>query len=187
MYYHASCVPNLTELIPHISNHNKPLVYMSQKRENTLVYLSNAVEKFCIENNIAYSDKIHKWASYGFSSEGLLVLEEYYPNSTEETYKGVSGYIYSVNPNEDILPQKDIPFAAVTDKPVKVESVEFVDDAYKELQHAADDGLIILKRFEENSTQKLDWIEHIVREEYNNYANEPEYRAFLKDKFSFLK
>ena len=60
---------------------------MSQKRENTLVYLSNAVEKFCIENNIPHSDKIHKWASYGFSSEGLLVLEEYNNYANEPEYR----------------------------------------------------------------------------------------------------
>ena len=38
MYYHASPLSGLKELVPHVSNHNKPLVFLSKKRENTLVY-----------------------------------------------------------------------------------------------------------------------------------------------------
>ena len=186
MYYHASPTPNLTRLTPHISNHNKPLVYLSEKRENTLVYLSNAVEKFCVENNVAHSKKIHKWASYGFNNEGILVLEEYYPNAIEETYSNVSGYIYSTKSNENIFPQKDIPFAAVSERPVNVENCEFIANAYKEINLMAEQGLIMLKRFEKNSQEKLGWIERVVREEYIKHREEFEYCEFLKAKFKFL-
>lgn len=44
MLYHASPTGGLTVLTPHVSNHGHPLVYFSNKRENVLVYLSNAVE-----------------------------------------------------------------------------------------------------------------------------------------------
>ena len=43
MLYHASPIGGLTELRTHISNHGIPLLYFSQKRENTFVYLSNAM------------------------------------------------------------------------------------------------------------------------------------------------
>ena len=49
MYYHASKTAGLVCLEPRVSNHGIPLVYLSSKRENVLVYLSNAVEKFCRE------------------------------------------------------------------------------------------------------------------------------------------
>lgn len=186
MFYLASSIPNLTKLTPYISNHNKPLVYFSQKRENTLVYLNNAVQEFCKENKIPVLDKIHKWASYGFNNHGILVLDEYYPNATRETYSGVSGYIYSVKPNKDIIPQDDIPFASVTNKPVKIESIEFIPDAFEELNRMAKRGLIILNRFENNSTEKLNWIKRVIREEYNKHRDKPEYIAFLKAKFDFL-
>ena len=55
MLYHASPIGGLTELRPHISNHGIPLLYFSQKRENTFVYLSNAVEKYCRETGFAKS------------------------------------------------------------------------------------------------------------------------------------
>ena len=186
MFYHASPIPNLKELIPHKSNHNKPLVYLSEKRENTLVYLSNAVEKFCNQNNIAHSDIIHKWASYGFNQNGILVLEEFYPNAVEETYSGVNGYVYSVKSNENIVQQKDIPFAAVSEQPVLVESCEFISDAYEEIEHMAEQGLIKINKFENNSEERLNWIRRTIREEYLLHLDEPEYCAFIKNKFKFL-
>jgi hypothetical protein len=62
---------------------------MSTKRENVLVYLSNAIEKCCREHGFVHEGKWHKWGPYGFTKEGLLSLEEYYPNALEDTYKGV--------------------------------------------------------------------------------------------------
>lgn len=149
MYYHASQTPELKELIPHISNHQKSLVYLSSKRENVLVYLSNAVEKHCKE--IGYiTDSYTKWASYGFE-KGILRLDEYYPNATIDTYKGVSGYIYSSN-NVDLMEkQLDIPFAFTTTVNVKVDDCEFIPDAYDAIIKAANEGKIVLKKFDENS------------------------------------
>ena len=103
MLYHASPVAAIKTLIPHVSNHDRALVYLSEKRENVLVYLSNAVEKHCRETGFAWNAPWYKWASYGFTKDGLLLLEEYYPNATEETYKGVSGYIYQAEESASVL------------------------------------------------------------------------------------
>ena len=54
MFFHASQAPNIKVLTPSISNHGKPLIYFTQKRENALVYLSNAVEKYCNESGIKH-------------------------------------------------------------------------------------------------------------------------------------
>lgn len=181
MLYHASQTPNIKILEPRVSNHGKPLVYFSQKRENTLVYLSNAVEKHCRENCFAHDGKYTKWGSYGFNREGILVLDEYYPNAARETYEGVSGYIYFAT--ETGKPMSDIPFAFITDKPMEVIDCEFVEDAYAELLRAAGQGKIIMNRYEENSPQKLKWIEKTVREEYENPKSTEEYKYFLQCKF----
>lgn len=77
LLYHASPVPNLTELTPHVSNHGKPLVYLSDRRESVLVYLSNPVERHCKRTGFPHEGPFYKFASYGFSPEGLPVLEEY--------------------------------------------------------------------------------------------------------------
>lgn len=76
-------------LEPRISNHGIPLIYFSVKRENVLVYLSNAIEKYCKETGFGYSGKWHKWGSYGFGKDGIQRIEEYYRNALEDTYKGI--------------------------------------------------------------------------------------------------
>ncbi|MBQ2099506.1 MAG: hypothetical protein II477_00380 [Lachnospiraceae bacterium] len=76
MYYHASRTPGIRQLEPRISNHNMPLIYFSKKRENVLVYLSNAVEKYCKEQGFAYDGPWSKWGPYGFEKDGRLRFEE---------------------------------------------------------------------------------------------------------------
>lgn len=186
MYYHASQVKDIKILEPRISNHNVNLIYFSLKRENVLVYLSNAIEKYCKETGFSHSGKWHKWASYGFESDGTLIIDEYYPNALIDTYKGVSGYIYSaenVSVNEDRI---NISSAVTTSEPVVVENVEFIEDAYDEIIRAAETGLIKIRRYEEQSDKMLKWIEKTIRDEYKNAENEADYRHFLKAKFSFL-
>ncbi|WP_139165222.1 hypothetical protein [Butyrivibrio sp. INlla16] len=88
------------------------MIYFSRKRENVLVYLSNAIEKYCRETGFDFCGIWQKWGPYGFDKEGRLCLEEYYPNALEETYSGVSGYIYSAYEIEDSGFEIQIPDAA---------------------------------------------------------------------------
>lgn len=186
MYYHASQIADIKVLEPRISNHNTPLIYFSTKRENVLVYLSNAVEKHCKETGFIYNGKWHKWASYGFEPDGTLRLDEYYPNAIEDTYKGVSGYIYSA---EDICENGNdinISNAVATSKPVTVTDIEFIEDSYYEILKAAESGLIKIRRYEDMSDKMLAWIENTIKNEYAEAKNEPDYRCFLKAKFDFI-
>lgn len=186
VFYHASQVGGIAVLKPNVSNHNEPLLYFSEKRENVLVYLSNAIEKFCKETGFAHTGKWHKWASYGFDADGKLLLDEYYPGATEDTYKGVSGYIYSVDSVGEI---KDIqiPDAVATAAPVVVCGVEYVEDAFMEILKAEKAGLIRIRRYEQHDQKMLQWIEKTIKTEYEQAENEPEYRYFLKAKFDFIK
>lgn len=186
MYYHASQVSGIKVLEPRISNHNVPLIYFSEKRENVLVYLSNAVEKYCSETGFSHSGKWHKWATYGFGKDNILTIDEYYPDAIEETYKGVSGYIYytdTVIKNEDSIL---IPDAVTSSVPTPVTGAEYIEDAYKEILKAAEAGLIRIRRYEELSDNMHSWIKTTIINEYKEAENEPDYRYFLKAKFGFL-
>lgn len=186
MYYHASSVEGIKVLKPMISNHNKPLIYFSRKRENVLVYLNNAVEKFCKETGFYHNGKWHKWASYGFDTDGILRIDEYYPNALEETYKGVSGYIYYADiicSNENASNITDV---ITVENAVPVCDVEFIKDAYSEIIKAENAGLIRIRRYEDLSENMLNWIKDTIKNEYAQAENEPDYRWFLKAKFNFL-
>lgn len=185
MYYHGSPVPNIEVLTPHISNHGVPLLYFSTKRENTIVYLSNAIEKYHRENHIPHSGRFHKWGSYGFTKDGILELGEYYPDAVRETYQGAAGYVYSAEHLGDPAELRDIPFAVTSSAPAAVSQVEYIPDAYGELLRLEAEGLIIIRRYEQNSEVRLSWIRNTVQEEYAT-AQEPDYRRFLKAKFPFI-
>ncbi len=186
MLYHASPVAGITHLEPRVSNHGTSQIYFSTKRENTLVYLSNAVEKYCRETGFVYDGIWSKWGSYGFNEDGILRLEEYYPNAIEDTYKGVSGYIYSTSLLSDGKELNDVPFAVTADHSVEVEDCEFVEDAYEAMMEAAAAGKITILRYEDMSEKMQEVIRKSIIEEYAAAIDHPEYRYFLKGKFEFL-
>ena len=186
MYYHASQTKDIKILEPRVSNHSQPWIYFSSKRENVLVYLSNAVEKYCKENNFRHEGIWTKWASYGFTKDGRLELQEYYPNATYDTYKGVSGYIYYVDEVEDIEKQKDIPYAYHSSNNVKVSSCEYIEDAYDAIQKEIQKGNIVLVKYEDFIKTRKDWLYKNIQNEYDNAVDHPEYRYFLVNKFPFI-
>ncbi|MGO5113976.1 hypothetical protein ACTQ33_02940 [Candidatus Avoscillospira sp. LCP25S3_F1] len=185
MYYHASRTQGIVFLEPHYSNHGQRLLYLSSRRENTLVYLSNAIEKFCNSTGYAHHGKWYTWASYGFTPDGILRLEEYYPNATWDTYKGVSGYIYSIE-TAHAEKLESIPYVYTLSEPVKVVTCEYIADAYDAIMDAVACGKIILERYEDMSGEKLRQIYELLREDYRNCKEHEDYRYFLKMKFPTL-
>ena len=186
MFYHASQTPDIIFLKPRVSNHGKPRVYLSKKRENTLVYLCNAIEKHCKQVGFEYDGIWQKWASYGFTKDGILQIDEYYPNATFETYKGEAGYIYSAKQIESYSEQEDIPHAITADCEVFVDDCEYVPDAYEAMQIAKGNGEIIIREYADNSPAMMEWIKKTIVADYDNASLHPEYREFLKAKFCFL-
>ena len=180
MYYHASSVGTIKQLEPRVSNHGIPLVYFSKKRENVLVYLSNAVERYCKETGFPYDGRWEKWGPYGFERNGIQRLEEYYPDALKKTYKGVSGYIYCADNIVEADFDIQIPDAAASSIPVDIKTVEFVPDAYEAILQAEKEGLIAVMRYEEMPERMREWNKRTILEEYQNAAGHPEYRHFLK-------
>lgn len=186
MFYHASPVPGLHRLEPRSSNHGVPLVYFSKKRENVLVYLSNAVERCCLETGFAWDGPWQKWGPYGFDGNGRLRLEEYYPDALRRTYAGVSGYIYAA----ETIPESDfplhIPDAAASAVPVDVGEPEFVPDAYEAILEAERRGLLAVLRYEDSSPTQHRWLRETIPTEYVAAEAHPEYRHFLRWAFPDL-
>ncbi len=187
MFFHASPTEGIKVLEPRISNHGIPLIYFSKKRENVLVYLSNAIEKYCKETGFDFSGKWTKWGPYGFNKNGTQRIEEYYPNALADAYKGVSGYIYVAEEITDSGLRIQIPDTATSSKPVPIKSCEFVPDAYEAILAAEKEGLISILRYEEYNQAQMEWIERTMRTEYEEASDHPEYRHFIEGKFPFVK
>lgn len=189
MYFHASQIGKIKTLEPRISNHNIPLIYFSDKRENVLVYLSNAVEKVCKEGRFTFDGLWYKWGSYGFEKDGRLRFEEYYPNALEDTYKGIGGYIYSCS-KIDPYPKLDIkiPDTFITAQKTTVDNCEFIPDAYNEMINAEANGLITILRYNEfiSNIKRREWLKKTIIDEYRNNSAHPDYRFFLESRFSAI-
>ena len=189
MYFHASQIGKIKTLEPRISNHNIPLIYFSDKRENVLVYLSNAVEKVCKEGRFTFDGLWYKWGSYGFEKDGRLRFEEYYPNALEDTYKGIGGYIYSCS-KIDPYPKLDIkiPNTFITAQKTTVDNCEFIPDAYNEMINAEANGLITILRYNEfiSNIKRREWLKKTIIDEYRNNSAHPDYRFFLESRFSAI-
>ena len=187
MLYHASQTPHIETLDPRVSNEDVPRVYFSDKRENVLVYLSNAVEKTCREDGFVHTGKWQKWATYGFTKDGLLHFSEYYENALTDTYAGVSAYIYSVEPSDAIFRFEKIRNCFYAETPQKVASCEFVPDALEALLKAEREGRIVITRYAELSDRMRKWIYETTFDEYRKGKDAPDYRYFLKKKYPFLE
>ena len=187
MLFHASQTPGIKTLEPRTSNEGVPRIYFSDKRENVLVYLSNAVERTCRRNGFVHSGKWQKWATYGFTKDGLLHFSEYYENALEDTYAGVASYIYTVEPSDAAIPFEKIRNCFYAETPQKVAACEFVLDALEALLAAEREGKIVITRYGELSERKLQWLRETTFDEYRNAADAPDYRFFLKQKYPFLE
>ena len=185
--YHASQVGKIEILELRISNHGVPRVYFSAKRENTFVYLSNAIEKFCRETKFTHTGPWQKWGPYGFTADRRFQFQEYYPNALKETYQGVSGYIYTVAVADCILPLEGIPGAYYSSEPVKVVDCVRIEDAYAEFMTAYHDNRIDIKYYENWSPEQLKEIHKMIQSEYNQSDISDYYKYFLEHKFSWLK
>lgn len=189
MYFHALQIGKIKTLEPRISNHNIPLIYFSDKSENVLVYLSNAVEKVCKEGRFTFDGLWYKWGSYGFEKDGRLRFEEYYPNALEDTYKGIEGYIYScskIDPYQKL--DIKIPNTFITAQKTTVDNCEFIPNAYNEMINAEANGLITILRYNEfiSNIKRREWLKKTIIDEYRNNSAHPDYRFFLESRFSAI-
>ena len=97
------------------------------------------LKKYCRDTGFVHTGQWEKWGPYGFDLDGVQRLEEYYPNALEETYAGVSGYIYGAEP-ANTAPVSDVPFAVTSEEAAAVVSCEFVPDAYEAILRAEREG-----------------------------------------------
>ena len=182
MLYHASNISGIRTLLPSSSGHANPLVYFSSKKENTLVYLSNPVERYCKSIGYEHTGRYYRFMSYRFAKNNLLEILEYWPNALEETYKGVSGSIYTVShvPNLQTI---DLPYVFASAVPVEPDSFELIPDAYHAILEAESAMQIKIVRHNELNEETLEQIKNLVCREYKKAQALPEYKLFLETKF----
>ena len=189
MYYHASPVGGIRVLEPRPSNHGVPLVYFSDRRENVLVYLSNAVEKVCREAGFAHTGPWAKWASYGFEPDGRLRVEEYYPDALEDTYRGVGGtFIPAGRSSPARMWTSASPMPTFPPGPPRSAAASGSPTHWRLCSGPRKRGTSSWSAIRSSSPrpENADWLRRTIREEYAGAGAQPDYRFFLKRRFGAL-
>jgi len=143
-YYHCSPTPGLTVLRPgKPKGFDKPArVYMTTLLPMALMY---AVQ------NYEYT--------YGYTKDGQIHLDEYFPNALEILYRGKSASLYLCDPKSTQTTQ--IPNEAVSEAPVPVIRETYIPDALEALLEQQQLGTLVIRRYHELPEEMLRWIRKV--------------------------
>ena len=140
-YYHCSSTAGLTVLEP-----RKPEVFDKPAR----VYLTTLLPMA-----LMYAVRNYEY-SYGYTKEGKIYFDEYFPNALEVLYRGKSASLYLCDPGS--TESTKIPNEAISETAVPVLSETNIPDALEALLEQERLGTLIINRYHELSEEKLNWI-----------------------------
>ena len=143
-YYHCSPTQKLTVLEPRKpAAFDKPaMVYMATLLPMALMYTIQ---------NYEYS--------YGYTKDGQIYFEEYFPNALEFLYHGKSASLYQCNPAN--TENTKIPNEVTSKESVPIIEETFIADAYEALLEQESLGTLVIYRYDTLSEAKLNWIRKV--------------------------
>lgn len=143
-YYHCSPTAGLTVLEPRKpESFDKPrAVYLTTLLPMALMYGIR---------NFEYT--------YGYTKEGQIYLDEYFPNALETLYRGKSASLYLCAPEKTQTTR--IPNEALSLSPVPVVEEIPIPDVYEALLEQEQLGTLVIHRYHQLSERMLDWIRRV--------------------------
>ena len=147
-YYHCSPTPGLTVLEP-----RKPIFSEKPSR----VYLTTLLPMA-----LMYSVQNYEY-TYGYTKEGQIHLDEYFPNALEILYRGKSASLYLCDPEKTETTR--IPNEAVSETAVPVIQETHIPDACEALLEQERLGTLVIRRHHELPEAMLGWIRKAEAEE----------------------
>lgn len=151
-YYHCSPTTGLTVLEP-----RKPETFEKPAR----VYMTTLLPMA-----LMYSIQNYEY-TYGYTKEGQIYLDEYFPNELEILYRGKSASLYVCDPKS--TESTKIPNEAVSEEAVPVIQEIHIPDAMEALLEQERLGTLIINRYHELSEKKLEWIRRAEADCIRNY------------------
>ena len=141
MYYHCSPIHGLQYLQPHEpQNFDKPaLVYMTTSLPMALMYGVR---------NFEYT--------YGYTRDGQIYYEEYFPDALRILYAGRSASLYECAP--EVTETTRIPNEVVSPIPVPVIREIYIPDVMEAILEQVACGTLNLRHYEQLSCKAKEWI-----------------------------
>ena len=140
-YYHCSPITGLTVLEP-----RKPQAFDKPAR----VYMTTLLPMA-----LMYGVRNYEY-SYGYTKEGQIYFDEYFPNALEILYRGRRASLYLCGPESTEATR--IPNEAITEKPVPVISETVIPDVCEALLEQERLGTLVIHRYPELSEGMRSWI-----------------------------
>jgi len=147
-YYHCSPVQGLKVLRPAApQSFSKPAgVYLTTLLPMALMYGVR---------NFEYT--------YGYTRDGQIYYEEYFPGALETLYRGKTASLYICAPKD--VSATAIPNEAVSSKAVEVLEEVVIGDVCEALLEQERLGKLVIRRYAELTPRMLEWITHAEAEE----------------------
>lgn len=147
-YFHCSPAAGLKVLEPRKpeSFHKPKCVYMTTLLPMALMYGVR---------NFEYT--------YGYTKDGQIHYDEYFPNALEVLYKGKSASLYRCAPVDTAATK--IPNEVISETDVEVISELVIPDVYEALLEEERKGTLIIRRYGELSEKMLEWIRRVEADE----------------------
>ena len=140
-YYHCSPTPGLTVLRP-----GKPVSFDKPAR----VYMTTLLPMA-----LMYSVRNYEY-TYGYTKEGQIYFDEYFPNALEILYRGKSASLYLCAP--ECTETTRIPNEAVSEHQVPIIRETLIPDACEALLEQERLGALVIRRYHELPERAFDWI-----------------------------
>lgn len=147
-FYHCSPAAGLTVLEP-----RKPEAFDKPSR----VYLTTLLPMA-----LMYTIRNYEY-SYGYTKEGQIYFDEYFPNALEILYRGKSASLYLCDP--DTTESTRIPNEAISETAVRVIREIHIPDAFEALLEQERLGTLVIHRYHELSEGMLNWIRDVEADE----------------------
>lgn len=139
--YHCSPTPGLLTLQP-----RKPESF----QKPAAVYLTTLLPMA-----LMYGIRNYEY-TYGYTREGQIYLDEYFPNALEILYRGKAASLYICAPSE--TKSTKIPNEIVSFTEVPVLQEVRIPDVCEALLEQERLGTLVIHRYHELSDKKLEWI-----------------------------
>lgn len=157
-YYHCSPTHGLTVLEP-----RKPESFDKPAR----VYLTTSLPMA-----LMYSIRNYEY-TYGYTKDGQIYLDEYFPNALEILYRGKSASLYLCDPGA--TEHTRIPNEVISEDPVSVLSETYIPDACEALLEQERLGYLVIHRYLDLSEGNRNWIRKVEADgiRHSNLLNNP--------------
>lgn len=146
-YYHCSPAAGLTMLKP-----GKPASFDKPDR----VYLTTLLPMA-----LMYGVRNYEY-TYGYTREGQIYFDEYFPDALEALYRGKTASLYICQPEKTEATR--IPNEVVSERPVPVLKEIAIPDACEALLEQERLGSLVIRRHHELSEGMLAWVRKVETE-----------------------